>query len=45
RLLDMTRTAVNIASDSSVALIVAHGEGEVDETVLFAENVVEPRSL
>ncbi len=35
RLLDMSRTAVNIASDSSVALIVAHYEGEVNETVLF----------
>lgn len=29
RPLDMARTATNIASDSSVALIVAHGEGEV----------------
>ncbi len=39
RLLDMSRTAVNIASDSSVALIVAHTEGEIDETI-FAD----PRS-
>ena len=36
RLLDMTRTAVNIASDSSVTLIVAHSEGEIDEAV-FAD--------
>ncbi|HUP44427.1 MAG TPA: cation:dicarboxylase symporter family transporter, partial [Thermoanaerobaculia bacterium] len=35
RLLDMSRTAVNVASDASVALIVAHGEGAVDETQLF----------
>lgn len=33
RLLDMSRTAVNVASDSSVALIVAHGEGAVSEPV------------
>jgi proton glutamate symport protein len=32
RLLDMTRTAVNITSDSSVSLIVANAHGEVDET-------------
>ncbi|HUP48471.1 MAG TPA: dicarboxylate/amino acid:cation symporter [Thermoanaerobaculia bacterium] len=36
RLLDMSRTAVNVASDSSVALIVAHGEGAVDEQTLFS---------
>jgi Na+/H+-dicarboxylate symporter len=34
RVLDMCRTAVNIASDSSITLIVAHTEGEVDESVL-----------
>jgi len=31
RLLDMCRTATNIASDSMVTMIVAHGEGEVVE--------------
>jgi len=31
RVLDMCRTSVNITSDSSIALIVAHGEGEVKE--------------
>jgi Na+/H+-dicarboxylate symporter len=31
RLLDMTRTAVNITSDSSVCLIVASRAGEIDE--------------
>lgn len=35
RLLDMTRTSVNIASDTCVALMVAHREGEVDDSVLF----------
>jgi Na+/H+-dicarboxylate symporter len=35
RLLDMTRTVVNVWSDSSITLIVAHKEGDVDETVLF----------
>lgn len=37
RLLDMSRTAVNIASDSSITLIVAHSEGEIDEAV-FADS-------
>jgi Na+/H+-dicarboxylate symporter len=35
RVLDMCRTAVNLAGDSSVALIVATTEGEVDDTVLW----------
>lgn len=38
RLLDMCRTAVNLTSDSSIALIVAHREGEIDESVLFARD-------
>lgn len=35
RVLDMCRTAVNIGSDSSITLIVAHTENEVDESVLW----------
>jgi proton glutamate symport protein len=35
RLLDMTRTVVNVWSDSSICLIVAHKEGDVDDRVLF----------
>lgn len=35
RVLDMCRTAVNIASDSSITLMVAHTENEVDESVLW----------
>jgi len=35
RVLDMSRTAVNLASDASITLIVAHGEGEVDDAVLW----------
>jgi len=35
RLLDMTRTVVNVWSDSSICLIVADKEGDVDESVLF----------
>ncbi len=31
RVLDMCRTVVNVTSDSSIALMVAHGEGEVAE--------------
>ena len=32
RVLDMCRTATNVGSDASVALIVAHSEGEVQQT-------------
>jgi proton glutamate symport protein len=39
RILDMSRTAVNVASDSVVSLIIAHGENEIDDTVLFNRNV------
>ncbi len=35
RVLDMCRTAVNIASDSSITLVVAHIEDQVDESVLW----------
>jgi Na+/H+-dicarboxylate symporter len=35
RILDMCRTAVNIASDSSVTLIVADSENEVDKSLLW----------
>ena len=35
RVLDMCRTAVNVASDSSITLVVAHTEGEIDESVLW----------
>jgi Na+/H+-dicarboxylate symporter len=34
RVLDMCRTATNIASDSCVTFIVASTEGEVDRSVL-----------
>ena len=34
RPLDMCRTMVNIASDSSIALCMAHKEGEIDESVM-----------
>jgi Na+/H+-dicarboxylate symporter len=36
RVLDMCRTAVNITSDSTITMIIAHTEGEVDESVLAA---------
>ena len=35
RPLDMCRTVVNIASDSSITLVVAHTEKEIDESVLW----------
>ena len=37
RVLDMCRTATNVTSDSTVAMIVAHTEGEVDKSVLSAD--------
>ncbi len=39
RILDMTRTAVNITGDAACTLIVAHQEGELDTDVYNAENV------
>lgn len=36
RPLDMCRTATNIASDSTITMIVATSEGEVDESILSA---------
>ena len=37
RLLDMTRTAVNVSGDATVALVVARSEGEIDQEILAAE--------
>ncbi|RUO56124.1 dicarboxylate/amino acid:cation symporter [Pseudidiomarina homiensis] len=37
RLLDMTRTAVNVTGDAMVSLIVAKSEGELDESVFNDE--------
>jgi proton glutamate symport protein len=41
RVVDMTRTAVNIWSDSMGAATIAHHEGEIDEAVLFNPPLVE----
>lgn len=38
RLLDMTRTAVNVTGDSMVSVIVAKSEGQFDEEVFLDEN-------
>ncbi len=35
RLLDMTRTAVNVTGDAAVTCIVAKSEGQLDETVFY----------
>ncbi|MCZ6669595.1 MAG: dicarboxylate/amino acid:cation symporter [Acidobacteria bacterium] len=35
RPIDMFRTAVNLGSDSTITLIVAHSENQIDESVLF----------
>jgi Na+/H+-dicarboxylate symporter len=42
RPLDMCRTATNIASDSCVALIVAHSEKDIDESVMWAPGEIGP---
>ncbi|MBY6063526.1 dicarboxylate/amino acid:cation symporter [Pseudidiomarina sediminum] len=38
RLLDMTRTSVNVTGDAMVSLIVAKSEGELDEEIFNDEN-------
>jgi Na+/H+-dicarboxylate symporter len=38
RLLDMTRTAVNVTGDSMVSIVVAKSEGQFDEDVFYDEN-------
>ena len=38
RLLDMSRTSVNIAGDCTVTVIVAHTENEIDDSVLWNNN-------
>lgn len=35
RLLDMTRTAVNVSGDATITCIVAESEGELDESVYY----------
>lgn len=47
RLIDMFRTATNIAGDATVAIVVARGEGELDDTVfsrLESETKNEPQN-
>jgi Na+/H+-dicarboxylate symporter len=41
-LLDMGRTALNVAGDLTVTTIVAKSEGELDESLWNGENVIEP---
>ena len=38
RLLDMTRTAVNVTGDSMVSIVVAKSEGQFDEDVFYDNN-------
>ena len=38
RLLDMSRTAVNISGDAIVSIIIAKSEGEFDETIFYDPN-------
>jgi Na+/H+-dicarboxylate symporter len=38
RILDMVRTMVNVTGDATVATIVAHQEGQLDEAVYLDPN-------
>jgi Na+/H+-dicarboxylate symporter len=38
RLLDMTRTAVNVTGDSMVSIVVAKSENQFDEDIFYDEN-------
>ncbi len=38
RVLDMTRTAVNVSGDAMVTMVVAHSEGELDRDVYYDMN-------
>jgi len=38
RLLDMTRTAVNVTGDSMVSIIVAKSEGQFDDEMFLDKN-------
>ncbi len=40
RILDMARTALNVAGDCAVACVVAHSEGELDQTVFDTAHVL-----
>ncbi|MEM1080021.1 MAG: dicarboxylate/amino acid:cation symporter [Pseudomonadota bacterium] len=42
RVLDMTRTAVNVSGDAAVTCIVAKSEGELDESVYYSDNADAP---
>ncbi len=45
RLLDMTRTVVNVTGDSTIATIVAKTEGELDEDVYNDRSLVSKKSV
>jgi Na+/H+-dicarboxylate symporter len=45
RLLDMTRTVVNVTGDSTVATIVAKTEGELDEEVFHDRTLANKKSV
>jgi len=42
RLLDMTRTAVNVCGDAVVTVVVARAEGELDQSVFDGGDIDEP---
>ncbi|MFT5277663.1 MAG: Na+/H+-dicarboxylate symporter [Granulosicoccus sp.] len=45
RLLDMTRTVVNVTGDSTIATIVAKTEGQLDETIYHDRSLASKKSV
>ena len=45
RLLDMTRTVVNVTGDSTIATIVAKTEGELDEDIYNDKSLASQKSV
>lgn len=45
RLLDMTRTVVNVTGDSTIATIVAKTEGELDEDIYHDRALAKQKSV
>lgn len=44
RILDMSRTAINITGDAVCTILVAKSEGEFDESIYYAKNIDEDKT-
>ena len=45
RILDMARTAVNVAGDTAVACVIARSEGELDQSVYDTAHVLKANDM